>query len=56
MQAINAFRSKTIPLAHGTGAIPVLGFGTLIRDPVAAKQAIKAALETGYRLLDGAEL
>jgi diketogulonate reductase-like aldo/keto reductase len=56
MQAINAFRSKTIPLAHGTGAIPALGFGTLIRDPVAAKQAIKAALETGYRLLDGAEL
>ena len=56
MQTINDFRSKTIPLAHGTGAIPVLGFGTLIRDPVAAKHAIKAALETGYRLLDGAEL
>jgi len=56
MQTSNDFRGKTIPLAHGTGAIPVLGFGTLIRDPVAAKQAIKAALETGYRLLDGAEL
>jgi len=56
MQTTNDFRSKTIPLAHGTGAIPALGFGTLIRDPVAAKQAIKAALEAGYRLLDGAEL
>ena len=56
MQASNAFRSKTIPLVHGTGAIPVVGFGTLIRDPVAAKEAIKVALEVGYRHLDCAEL
>ena len=56
MQAMDTFRGKTIPLAHGTGAIPVIGFGTLIRDPVAARQAIKAALEVGFRHLDGAEL
>jgi len=36
--------------------MPATGFGTLIRDPVAAKRAIKAALETGFRHLDCAEL
>lgn len=35
--------------------MPAVGFGTLIPDPVAAKQAIKAALEVGFRLLDCAE-
>jgi diketogulonate reductase-like aldo/keto reductase len=56
MQAVNDFRNRRIPLAHGTGAIPAIGFGTLIRDPVVAKQAIKVALEVGFRHLDGAEL
>ncbi|MEH2379475.1 MAG: aldo/keto reductase [Nostoc sp.] len=32
-----------------------LGFGTLIPDPLATKQATKAALETGFRHLDCAE-
>ena len=50
------FRDARIPLAHGTGAIPAVGFGTLIPDPVAARQAIRIALETGFRHLDGAEL
>jgi len=56
MNALNSFRDTRIPLVHGAGAIPAIGFGTLIADPVAARQAIKAALEAGYRLLDGAEL
>jgi diketogulonate reductase-like aldo/keto reductase len=42
-------------LNGGGGAIPALGFGTLIPDPVATKQATKAALETGFRGLDTAE-
>ncbi len=40
---------------NGSGAIPALGFGTLIPDPIATKTATKAALETGFRGLDTAE-
>lgn len=49
-------RNTRIPLVHGTGAIPAVGFGSLIPDPVAAKKAIKVALDVGFRLLDCAEL
>jgi diketogulonate reductase-like aldo/keto reductase len=42
-------------LTHGSGAIPAVGFGTLIPDPLATKQATKAALEVGFRHLDCAE-
>jgi len=52
----DTLRQTRIPLANGTGAIPAVGFGTLIRDPVAAKHAIKTALEVGFRHLDCAEL
>jgi diketogulonate reductase-like aldo/keto reductase len=48
-------RDRKIPLNIGSGAIPALGFGTLIPDPVAAKTATKAALEAGFRQLDTAE-
>jgi diketogulonate reductase-like aldo/keto reductase len=48
-------RHTKLPLRHGAGAIPALGFGTLIPDPVATKNATKAALETGFRALDTAE-
>ena len=48
-------RYTKIPLNNGSGAIPALGFGTLIPDPVATRAATKAALETGFRLLDTAE-
>ena len=44
-----------IALDHGSGAIPALGFGTLIPDPVATKNATKAVLKAGFRLLDTAE-
>ncbi|MGC1303070.1 MAG: aldo/keto reductase [Caulobacteraceae bacterium] len=56
MSLPDTLRQTRIPLPDGAGAIPVVGFGTLIRDPVAAKQAIKLALEVGYRHLDCAEL
>jgi diketogulonate reductase-like aldo/keto reductase len=35
--------------------MPALGFGTLIPDPVATRNATKSALEAGFRLLDTAE-
>lgn len=40
---------------HGAGAIPAVGFGTLIPDPVATKQSTRTALEVGFRHLDCAE-
>src|SRR5437763_5457282 len=42
-------------LNNGSGAIPALGFGTLIPDPVATRTATGAALEAGFRLLDASE-
>jgi diketogulonate reductase-like aldo/keto reductase len=48
-------RNTKIALNNGSGAIPALGFGTLIPDPMATKNATKAALEAGFRLLDTAE-
>jgi len=48
-------RNTRMPLSNGSGAIPALGFGTLIPDPVATRNATKAALEAGFRLLDTAE-
>jgi diketogulonate reductase-like aldo/keto reductase len=48
-------RHTKIALNNGSGAIPALGFGTLIPDPVATKNATKAALEAGFRQLDTAE-
>src|SRR5579863_7228385 len=44
-----------IALNNGSGAIPALGFGTLIPDPMATRTATKAALEAGFRQLDAAE-
>jgi diketogulonate reductase-like aldo/keto reductase len=48
-------RYSKIPLNNGSGAIPALGFGTLIPDPVATKSATKGALEAGFRAIDTAE-
>jgi diketogulonate reductase-like aldo/keto reductase len=55
MLATDDLRDTKIPLNNGSGAIPALGFGTLIPDPVATRAATKAALEAGFRLLDTAE-
>jgi diketogulonate reductase-like aldo/keto reductase len=48
-------RYTRIPLNNGSGAIPALGFGTLIADLAAVKNATKAALEAGFRQLDTSE-
>jgi diketogulonate reductase-like aldo/keto reductase len=48
-------RFTKLALNNGSGAIPALGFGTLIPDPVATRTATKAALEAGFRQLDSAE-
>ena len=49
------FRDQRIPLAHGAGAMPAVGFGTLIPDPVATREAVGMALEVGFRHFDCAE-
>ena len=51
----DTLRYTRIPLTHGSGIIPAVGFGTLIPDPVATKQATETALEVGFRHLDCAE-
>nr|WP_020469655.1 aldo/keto reductase [Zavarzinella formosa] len=48
-------RYAKLTLNNGSGAIPALGFGTLIPDPVATRTATKAALEAGFRQLDASE-
>jgi alcohol dehydrogenase (NADP+) len=49
------FRLKTLPLKHGAGQMPVLGFGTLISDAAATMSATRDALEVGFRHFDCAE-
>jgi diketogulonate reductase-like aldo/keto reductase len=55
MAAPDTLRLAKIPLTHGSGAIPALGFGTLIPDPLATRQATTAALEVGFRHFDCSE-
>src|SRR5579863_2760032 len=55
MATSDTLRYTRIPLNNGSGAIPAVGFGTLIPDPVATTQATKTALEVGFRHLDCAE-
>lgn len=55
MSSTEYLRHTRIPLAHGSGAMPAVGFGTLIADRQAARQAITTALQTGFRHLDAAE-
>src|SRR5271169_3153949 len=44
-----------IPLKHGTGRMPALGFGTLIPDAAVTITATRDALEAGFRHFDCAE-
>jgi diketogulonate reductase-like aldo/keto reductase len=55
MTTSDALRFTTIQLANGSVALPALGFGTLIPDPLTTRRATKAALEIGFRHLDCAE-
>ena len=55
MATPDTLRYTKIPLNNGSGAIPAVGFGTLISDPVATKDATQTALEVGFRHFDCAE-
>jgi diketogulonate reductase-like aldo/keto reductase len=55
MTASEALRQSRIDLAHGSGAMPAVGFGTLIPDLAATRQSTTTALKVGFRHLDCAE-
>jgi diketogulonate reductase-like aldo/keto reductase len=55
MATPDTLRLTRIPLTHGSGALPAVGFGTLIPDPLATQHAAKTALEVGFRHLDCVE-
>jgi diketogulonate reductase-like aldo/keto reductase len=55
MSDTDGLRFTKIPLNNGSDNIPALGFGTLIPDAVATKEATRAALEAGFRQFDTAE-
>jgi diketogulonate reductase-like aldo/keto reductase len=55
MSSPDTLRGTRIPLSHGTGSVPALGFGTLIPEPLATTEAVRAALRAGFRHLDCAE-
>jgi diketogulonate reductase-like aldo/keto reductase len=44
-----------IPLNNGAGAMPAVGFGTLMRDLGTTTEAVRCALQTGFRHFDCAE-
>jgi alcohol dehydrogenase (NADP+) len=48
-------RMTRIPLSHGGGQMPALGFGTLIPDAAMTISATRDALEAGFRHFDCAE-
>jgi alcohol dehydrogenase (NADP+) len=55
MSVSSDLRMTRIPLNHGAGHIPALGFGTLIPDPAVTITATTDALEAGFRHFDCAE-
>ncbi len=55
MATLDALRDTRIPLNNGSGALPAVGFGTLIADPIVTKEATRIALEVGFRHFDCAE-
>jgi diketogulonate reductase-like aldo/keto reductase len=48
-------RDTQFPLNNGSSAMPAVGFGTLFRDLSVTTQAVKAALDAGFRHFDCAE-
>ncbi|GJH03393.1 MULTISPECIES: aldo/keto reductase [Paraburkholderia] len=55
MDAPTDFQLRKIPLKHGPGAMPAIGFGTLIPDPATTRTAVYDALTEGFRHFDCAE-
>lgn len=48
-------RDTRIALNNGAGSMPAVGFGTLFRDLSTTTEAVKCALEVGFRHFDCAE-
>ncbi len=55
MIGLSDFRNTRMPLSHGSGHMPVLGFGTLIPDAAITISATRDGLEAGFRHFDCAE-
>jgi aldehyde reductase len=55
MNGSSELRMRRVPLNHGGGEMPALGFGTLIPDPAGTIAATRDALEAGFRHFDCAE-
>ena len=55
MTAPSDLRGTKLPLRHGAGLIPALGFGTLIPDAAETISATRYALAAGFRHFDCAE-
>jgi len=55
MSDTDGLRYKKILLNNGSDAIPALGFGTLIPDPNATREAVAISLGAGFRQFDCAE-
>ena len=55
MSDADDLRYKKIRLNNGSDEIPALGFGTLIPDPTATKEAVRISLQAGFRQFDCAE-
>ena len=55
MMDSSELRMTRIPLKNGSGAMPALGFGTLIPDAAVTITATRDALEAGFRHFDCAE-
>jgi diketogulonate reductase-like aldo/keto reductase len=48
-------RDTRLPLNNGAGSMPAMGFGTLLRNLGTTTEAVRCALETGFRHFDCAE-
>lgn len=48
-------QQRRFVLNNGRAEMPALGFGTLVSDRTETQNAVKAAVETGFRHLDAAE-
>src|SRR5215472_12997481 len=55
MMQSDSLRSRKIPFRGGAGAMPALGFGTLIPDATETRNATRTAIQAGFRHLDCAE-
>jgi alcohol dehydrogenase (NADP+) len=55
MIAASDFRATRLPLSHGAGLMPALGFGTLIADQAETISATRNAFAAGFRHFDCAE-